>query len=188
MYIVQLDEQRYFTGVYSLVRSGGGVPNGISVHELPDMTNNKTTCWRWDTYEEDTVVQVPVKGEPVQVPVIDDETGEQKIGEDGQPMFETVEGEITYQPQTSKELVVGWVFDEEKYIQLQDDLLVKDLRAKRAKEFELIDKMQLPLYYNSLSEEQRQALADYRQAWLDAPENKQEPEMPECLQSLKTPL
>lgn len=46
MIIVQLDENKYFTGSYAKV---GSIQNGVEVYDLPeDLSNHKTTCWKYD--------------------------------------------------------------------------------------------------------------------------------------------
>lgn len=95
---VQLDKNKYFTGAYSKF---GTVPNGVNVPNLPpDLSNHKETCWRWDEFEVDVEIQIPV---------IDDETGEQRMDENGQPIYET---------QTVKETRLDWVFDANKHAEI----------------------------------------------------------------------
>ena len=110
MITVQLDELGYFTGSYAKI---GSIPNGISVATLPsDLSNYKTTCYKWGEYE--TEVQVPIE---VQTPVIDETTGEQKIDEQGNLVFETA-----IEIQTQKESRVGWIFDEEKHMKILEKI------------------------------------------------------------------
>lgn len=116
MITVQVSTEGYFTGSYAKI---GSIPNGIKVTELPkDLTNNKTTCWKYGEYQVDVEIQVPVQGESIQVPVLDEETQEQKVDEFGELVFETQEGEITYETQIVKETRVGWIFNQDKYVQL----------------------------------------------------------------------
>ena len=110
MITVQLDELGYFTGSYAKI---GSIPNGILVGALPsDLSNYKTTCYKWGEYE--TEVQVPIE---VQTPVIDETTGEQKIDEQGNLVFETA-----IEIQTQKETRVGWIFDEEKHMKILEKI------------------------------------------------------------------
>lgn len=140
MYNVKLDENKYFTGSYAKI---GKVQGGINLPSLPpDMS--KATCYKWDEY----VIEYPIK-----VPVIDEETGEERE-----------------ETQIVKETHIGWIFDEEKYTKETEAKRVEEIRQKREQAFEMIDKYQLILYYNSLTEEEKVALKEYRQAWLDAPE------------------
>lgn len=116
MITVQVSTDGYFTGSYAKV---GSIPNGIKVATLPeDLTNSKTTCWKYGEYQVDVEIQVPVQGEAIQVPVIDEETQEQKVDELGELVFETQEGAITYETQIVKEPRIGWIFDEEKYARI----------------------------------------------------------------------
>ena len=110
MITVQLDELGYFTGSYAKI---GSIPNGILVGALPsDLSNYKTTCYKWGEYE--TEVQVPIE---VQTPVIDETTGEQKIDEQGNLVFETV-----IEMQTQIENRNGWIFDEEKHMKILEKI------------------------------------------------------------------
>ena len=110
MITVQLDSNNFWTGSYAKI---GSVPNGISVDTLPsDLSNYKTTCYKWGEYEAE--VQVPIE---VQTPVIDETTGEQKIDEQGNLVFETV-----IEMQTQKETRIGWIFDEEKHMKILEEI------------------------------------------------------------------
>lgn len=110
MITVQLDENNFWTGSYAKI---GSIPNGILVNALPtDLSNYKSTCYKWGEYEAE--VQVPIE---VQIPVIDETTGEQKIDEQGNLVFETV-----IEIQTQKETRVGWVFDEEKHMKILEEI------------------------------------------------------------------
>ena len=110
MITVLLDSNNFWTGSYAKI---GSIPNGISVNTLPtDLSNYKTTCYKWGEYE--TEVQVLVE---VQTPVIDETTGEQKIDEQGNLVFETV-----IEIQTQKETRVGWIFDEEKHMKILEEI------------------------------------------------------------------
>lgn len=98
MFIVGLDENKYFTGSYAKL---GSVPNGVKVPNLPpDLSNHKTTCWKYDKFEVDVETQVPV---------IDDETGEQRVKENG---------ELIYKTQTVKETRLDWIFDANKHAEI----------------------------------------------------------------------
>ena len=110
MITVLLDSNNFWTGSYAKI---GSIPNGISVNTLPtDLSNYKTTCYKWGEYE--TEVQVPIE---VQTPVIDETTGEQKIDEQGNLVFETV-----IEMQTQKETRIGWIFDEEKHMKILEEI------------------------------------------------------------------
>ena len=110
MITVQLDSNNFWTGSYAKI---GSIPNGILVNTLPsDLSNYKTTCYKWGEYE--TGVQVPVE---VQTPVIDETTGKQKIDEQGNLIFETA-----IEIQTQKEARVGWIFDEEKHMKILEEI------------------------------------------------------------------
>ncbi len=98
MYNVQLDENKYFTGTYAEL---GAVPNGVKVPNLPpDLSNHKTTCWKYDEFEADVEIQVPV---------IDTETGEQRVDEND---------ELIYITQTVKETRLDWIFDANKHAEI----------------------------------------------------------------------
>lgn len=85
MITVQLDELGYFTGSYAKI---GSIPNGVKVTSLPtDLSNHKTTCWKYGEYEVE-----------VEIPVIKEEDGE----------------EVTT-TETVKETRIGWIFDEVKH-------------------------------------------------------------------------
>lgn len=85
MITVQLDELGYFTGSYAKI---GSIPNGVKVNSLPpDLSNHKTTCWKFGEYEVE-----------VEVPVIKEENGMEVVS------VETV-----------KETKIGWIFDETKH-------------------------------------------------------------------------
>lgn len=85
MITVQLDENKYFTGSYAKI---GSIPGGVKVSALPeDLSNNKTTCWKWDTYQVDVEVIVPAINEEA----------------------EECETQIV------KQDVTGWIFDEAKH-------------------------------------------------------------------------
>lgn len=45
---------------------------------------------------------------------------------------------------------------------------LENIRAKRQEEFALFDKYQLTLLWNSLTQQQQQEYADWRNAWLNA--------------------
>ena len=110
MITVLLDSNNFWTGSYAKI---GSIPNGILVSTLPsDLSNYKTTCYKWGEYE--TEVQVPIE---VQTPVIDETTGEQKIDEQGNLVFETV-----IEMQTQKETRIGWIFDEEKHMKILEEI------------------------------------------------------------------
>ena len=110
MISVLLDSNNFWTGSYAKI---GSIPNGILVDTLPsDLSNHKTTCYKWGEYEAE--VQVPVE---VQTPVIDETTGEQKIDEQGNLVFETA-----IEIQTQKETRVGWIFDEEKHMKILEEI------------------------------------------------------------------
>ena len=110
MITVLLDSNNFWTGSYAKI---GSIPNGISVDTLPsDLSNYKTTCYKWGEYEAE--VQVPIE---VQTPVIDETTGEQKIDEQGNLVFETV-----IEMQTQKETRIGWIFDEEKHMKILEEI------------------------------------------------------------------
>ncbi len=53
------------------------------------------------------------------------------------------------------------------------------LRSKRASEFAIFDKYQLPLVWEQLSPEQKAEYVNWRQAWLIAPELREEPSRPD---------
>ena len=110
MITVLLDSNNFWTGSYAKI---GSIPNGTSVGALPsDLSNYKTTCYKWGEYEVE--VQVPIE---VQTPVIDETTGEQKIDEQGNLVFETA-----VEMQTQKETRVGWIFDEEKHMKILEEI------------------------------------------------------------------
>ena len=110
MITVLLDSNNFWTGSYAKI---GSIPNGILVDTLPsDLSNHKTTCYKWGEYEAE--VQVPIE---VQTPVIDETTGEQKIDEQGNLVFETV-----IEMQTQKETRIGWIFDEEKHMKILEEI------------------------------------------------------------------
>ena len=110
MITVLLDSNNFWTGSYAKI---GSIPNGISVDTLPsDLSNYKTTCYKWGEYEIE--VQVPIE---VQTPVIDETTGKQKIDEQGNLVFETV-----IEMQTQKETRIGWIFDEEKHMKILEEI------------------------------------------------------------------
>ncbi len=52
------------------------------------------------------------------------------------------------------------------------------LRGKRASEFSQFDKYQLPLLWANLTESQQTEYTEWRNAWLNAPETKIQPERP----------
>lgn len=157
MYSVQLDENKYFTGSYAKV---GSIPNGIIVSELPsDMS--KATCYKYDYHDVTNIIQVPD---------IDEETGEQKLNaETNEPLFKE---------EVSTVSLLGWYLDEDKYLQEQIAQEVEHIRQQREEAFKLVDKYQLTLCYQALTEEQKIELTAYRNAWLDAPETKSIPTKP----------
>ena len=71
-----------------------------------------------------------------------------------------------------------WEEDSEKKEEYEKRLL----RTKRSSEFTLFDKYQLPLPWESLSQEQKDQYVSWRDAWLSAPESGTEPQRPEWFQ------
>lgn len=113
MYSVLLNNENYFAGSFAKV---GTIPGGIMLDTLPpDINGEKSLYWKYGKYEIEKIIQVPVQGDPIQTPVIDESTGEQKIGEDGELMFTETPGTVTYEDQTITETVTGWYFDKQKY-------------------------------------------------------------------------
>lgn len=72
------------------------------------------------------------------------------------------------------------VFDEEKYLAVQDDSEKETIRARREAEcFPIVNRGQV--WYDLLGEEQKSELSVWYRAWLDAPETKTIPERPAFL-------
>lgn len=121
MYIIKLDENKYFTGSYA---KRGSIEGGIAIDSLPpDLSNHKTTCWK---REEEVSYQSN------QVPVIDETTQEQKVDDEGNLVFRT---------ETIKIVNQIWKFDEEKHKKILDGIskeeskptqeqLIKELQVK----------------------------------------------------------
>lgn len=158
MYSVKLDSDNYFTGSYASV---GGIEGGIEVNELPE-DMNKALCYKYDNHNVISTIKVPAT---------DETTGEQKIV-DGVPLFEDIQETHT---------ILGWVFDEERYNLKVAEGAVDEIRLQRSQAFSVMDKYQLALVYEELTDIQRQELKDYRQNWLIAPETKIIPEKLEWL-------
>lgn len=95
MYNIKLDENKYFTGSYAKI---GKVQGGVDIPTLPP-TNDATKArhYKYDYYEVTNIITVPV---------IDEETDEQKVDENDELMFTE---------ETITQKVLGWFFDEEKY-------------------------------------------------------------------------
>lgn len=74
-----------------------------------------------------------------------------------------------------------WIFDGDKYVQLEKEQATVNIREQRKAVFTDIDRYQLILVYESLTPEQQEELAEYRQAWLSAPETLVIPEKPEWM-------
>lgn len=74
-----------------------------------------------------------------------------------------------------------WIFDDNKWQQLEYERSQATIRQQRDAAFLLIDKYQLTLMYESLTPERKDELAAYRQAWLDAPETLEIPITPEWM-------
>lgn len=105
MYSVKLDENKYFTGRYAII---GKVDGGIDIDSLPPIEDySKSLCYKYEYIE---------KSETSYVPVIDEETGEQKLDENGEPLF-TEDVHIIN--------IMDWVFDEVKYKEYLDSELNK---------------------------------------------------------------
>lgn len=156
MYSVRLDEQKYFTGSYVRV---GTIPGGVPVRTLPE-DMSKATCYKYGPFEVKSTIDVMV---------CDPETGEPILDENDNIQYEKKEVVIDY---------VDWQLDEEKANALKLQSEEDRIRDEREHAFQLIDKYQLVLLYNSLTEEQKEELAAYRQGWLDAPETRTSPTAP----------
>lgn len=153
MYIVSLDKDSYFTGSYAKI---GSIPNGVSVESLPpDINGSKAICWKLTLVEEEVIIDIPT---------IDPDTKE-----------------VTYEKGTKTVSKLDWVFDGEKYITIQYDNTTQELRKQRDEAFVLLDKYQLVLIYENLTEEQQAELAAYRQSWLDVTNTRAVPIKPEWL-------
>lgn len=101
MYSVLLDDKKYYTGKFS---DRGKIKNGIDISTLPPTDDLiKALFYIYDYHDVSSIVQVPV---------ISSITGEQKVDENGDPIFE--DKEIT----TS---ILEWFFDDVKYQQYLAD-------------------------------------------------------------------
>lgn len=77
-----------------------------------------------------------------------------------------------------------WQLDEDKMNAIKDEEILSSIRAQREKMFEIIDFFQLVLVYNELTDEQKSELAQFRIDWLDAPQTKVIPEIPEWIYNI----
>lgn len=121
MYSVKLDEQNYFTGSYAKV---GSIPGGVQVTHLPD-DMSKAIYYKYGPYT--------VK-ETILVEDIDPITEEPKVDEEGQ---------IIYKEQIIEKEVIGWKFDNEKYVSTELKSLI-DQKVKSLDSYKHEKRMYFP--------------------------------------------
>ena len=147
MYSVLLDKSGYFTGSYSKLTP---IVGGVWVEELP-LDGSKSHCYQYREIITEELVEFP-KVDSENNPILD---------EDSNPLMEQIKV-----PHSSW----GWTFDQSRYDAEQRELELEKIRTLRTEAFKISDKYQLTLYYVELSEQQKQELAEYRKAWLEATE------------------